>query len=284
MPSSMTLPLLSPDSSPLNDFKFQTILSLQHLFRIGTAMSVSWFTGTVAYLPFSQNSSTATLPIAQRAKIAGQAWIWIHTRLHIPDENDDDQTRDLWEEKHHAGFQTMGQGTKTMSLPDWEIVSIRNTARNGLVTPSFWIAEVEELPRGAGVEWAALSGVVGGPVMVCSAPLFCQLKTTDLVQLSYKTKDGSWTVEQCWFGNVVQSVVKVLFSNDDVVGRKVDDALESVGLEAGIGAVASWLDVTAEGIGSALEGKRYGGLVLCRSLRGAEGRRLAAVLVFETLA
>ena len=37
---------------------------------------------------------------------------------------------------------------------------------NEMGIPSFWAAEVEELPRGAGIEWAALSGVVGASVKV----------------------------------------------------------------------------------------------------------------------
>jgi diphthine-ammonia ligase len=39
------------------------------------------------------------------------------------------------------------------------------------MAPSFWAAEVEELPRGAGVEWAALQGVVGAGVKACSFTL-----------------------------------------------------------------------------------------------------------------
>jgi diphthine-ammonia ligase len=176
----MTLPPLLSNEGLLENFKFQTVLSLQHLFRIGTAMSVSWFTGTVAYLPFSQTSST-TLSTPQRARIAGQAWTQVHARprpldsnsLDFPDEDDDGRPRDLWEEKYYAGLETMGRGAETKVLPDWETVSFEHGEGSGLGVPSFWAAEVEELPRGAGIEWATLSGVVGGAVKVRNSPSLC---------------------------------------------------------------------------------------------------------------
>ena len=51
-------------------------------------------------------------------------------------------------------------------LPDWESVEIVEGQDNVMGIPSFWAAEVQELPRGAGIEWAALSGVVGASVKV----------------------------------------------------------------------------------------------------------------------
>lgn len=59
---------------------------------------------------------------------------------------------------------------------------------NGNVTPPFWIAEVEELPRGSAVEWAAGMGVVGGDVKVFTVPflisfvLLCSLCSLCLIQ------------------------------------------------------------------------------------------------------
>jgi hypothetical protein len=104
------------------------------------------------------------------------------------------------------------------------------------------------------------------------------------VQLSWKVKEGSWRVDQCWFGDVVQSVVKVVSSGDNAeIGRKVEEALQSVHLGADVGALSSWIDVSIDGVGQALRGKRHGGFVPCRSLWDGDGRRLAAVLVFESI-
>ena len=176
VPSSMELPSQSYSSSPLKDFQLQTTLSLQHLFRIGTAMSVSWLTGTVAYLPSSENAGIAILPTAQRARIAGQAWARTHARPDRSDNIDDEEPRDLWEEKYHAGLSTMAQETQPRILPDWDVVSFADQESKGLSFPSFWAAEVHELPRGAGIEWAALSGLADCSVLVCGCPAirFCK--------------------------------------------------------------------------------------------------------------
>jgi diphthine-ammonia ligase len=107
IPSTMTLPSPTASGSDLKNFKFQTVLSLQHLFRIGIAMSVSWFTGTVAYLPSSQSTSLSS---STRAAVAGQAWDAIHARPSDDDDDDQDsnsQSRDLWEEKHYAGLSSL---------------------------------------------------------------------------------------------------------------------------------------------------------------------------------
>lgn len=58
----------------------------------------------------------------------------------------------------------MGQNSETKRLPDWDTVSFGEGS--GLVVPRFWAAEVEDLPRDAGIEWAALPGVAGGAVKV----------------------------------------------------------------------------------------------------------------------
>jgi hypothetical protein len=135
-------------------------------------MSVSWFTGTVAYLPSPQSPSNDPPPLSSsiRARIAGQAWTAIHAR---PQSNDssasdfaDDKPRDLWEEKYYAGLASMARTTEREMLPDWDAVEYKEGEESGSWTPAFWAAEVEELPRGAGVEWAALEGVVGAKVTV----------------------------------------------------------------------------------------------------------------------
>lgn len=138
-------------------------------------MSVSWFTGTVAYIPSSSGntSTTVSLTPCTRAMVAGQAWAAIHARpaAHEAKSQDspyDDGERDLWEERYHAGATSMGGSTETKVLPDLDSVEVGEGGEiEDSLLPSFWAAEVEELPRGAGVEWAALSGVVGARVKVC---------------------------------------------------------------------------------------------------------------------
>lgn len=70
----------------------------------------------------------------------------------------------------------------------------------------------------------------------------------------------------------------------DVIGRRLTEALESVGMKAGASACASWLDLSIPDVGEALVINRLGGVVPCRSLWDANGKKLAAVLVFDTAA
>jgi diphthine-ammonia ligase len=54
-----------------------------------------------------------------------------------------------------------GGSSVQKKLPDWEVV-----AGGEREIPPFWAVEVEELPRGSGIEWHAHLGVVAGPVKV----------------------------------------------------------------------------------------------------------------------
>lgn len=115
-------------------------------------MDVGWWTSAVAYLPRGAD--------AQRAVLAGRAWGLLHERGSEEEDDEDGGERDLWEEKHLAGMEQRGGGVTRRELPDWEVLKGQTGA------PPFWAAEVEELPRGAGIEWHAHVGVVGGPVEV----------------------------------------------------------------------------------------------------------------------
>ncbi len=102
--------------------------------------------------------------VSQSAQIAAQAWSLIHHR-DIEDENsEDDESRDLWEEKHYAGRENRGGRKEKREFPDWGIVdSVHGGETN---SPPFFAVEVEELPREAGIEWHAHLGVTDGPIKV----------------------------------------------------------------------------------------------------------------------
>lgn len=85
------------------------------------------------------------------------------------------------------------------------------------------------------------------------------------------------------FGNMIHSVVKVLYTDDvENISKSTTEALESVGRASEARATASWLDVSIGDIGRAVGPAR--GVVPCRSLWDARGRRLAMVLVFDLMA
>ncbi|KAG9236470.1 ATP binding L-PSP endoribonuclease family protein-like protein, partial [Amylocarpus encephaloides] len=152
IPHSMILP--RPSKDPTADFSLQATLSLQHLHRIAIDMVVSWFTSAVAYLPISTSSRNHEYAIA-----ASSCWSLLHQPPSDPDGNDD-ESRDLWEEKHYYGTQNFGSSEEVKSLPDWDAVEVED----GCTTPPFFALEVEGLPRSAGVEWHAHKGIAGGPI------------------------------------------------------------------------------------------------------------------------
>lgn len=113
-------------------------------------MGVRWWTGAIAYIP---SSSSLSLPTESRSKINARAWKAIHQPPSITGD-DDEESRDLWEEKYRQGSSAIGQKGEKRELPDWSL--------DAKGAPPFFTAEVEELPRGSAVEWHALGGVAGG--------------------------------------------------------------------------------------------------------------------------
>ena len=143
------------------DFKLQTVLALQHLWRIGEDIGVSWWTSAVAYLPRGPSES-----VAARAMLACKAWAHIHRRQSEEEEDlDSDEVRDLWEEAHYAGRESNRQATAARPLPDWSMVEQSSDAATALIPPVFAV-EVDELPRQSQIEWHAHLGVVNGSVQV----------------------------------------------------------------------------------------------------------------------
>ncbi|PBP25799.1 hypothetical protein BUE80_DR003272 [Diplocarpon rosae] len=163
VPQTMALP--GQETTEDAWFKKQAVLSLQHLVRIAQEMHVSWLTSCVAYIPHTPSSELSGLA---RHRILEQAWRLLHAKPNGEDEEaeEGEAERDLWEEKHYAGMELYGAGAAATTVPGWEVVSVAG----GETAPPFWTAEVDELPRGAGVEWAAGWGVVGGRVEVSTHP------------------------------------------------------------------------------------------------------------------
>ncbi|RKF78204.1 Diphthine--ammonia ligase [Golovinomyces cichoracearum] len=161
IPQTMKLP--SSESSS-NLLSLQVTLSLQHLWRIGMAIGVGWWTSVVAYLPHRiEDIENNHAPEA--ALISSQAWSYLHDFNHNdePREDKDDEAveLDLWENKYHAGMRKMDAQSRvaTSCLPDWSLLdsSCKNRA-----PPPFFAVEVHELPRQSAVEWHAHLGIISG--------------------------------------------------------------------------------------------------------------------------
>lgn len=158
VPASMVLP---PDEDGL---PLQITLALQHLWRVGMEMGVRWWSSAVAYIPSSSSESDRSYA----ARLAATAWKGAHMTSSTS-STDAAEDLDPWDRKHNPLYMTYGDsgdaGAATPSLPDWEVLKDFNADADaeddGLTQrplPFVFLAEVEELPRSAGVEWHAHLG------------------------------------------------------------------------------------------------------------------------------
>ncbi|KAH8675739.1 hypothetical protein BX600DRAFT_432295 [Xylariales sp. PMI_506] len=172
VPASMSLPspppALSSSSSSLTSetAAAQITLALQHLWRVGVEMQASWWTSAAAYFP----RTPAEPEMRRQAILAARAWRSAHlwTRKSGEEEDDDDGGGgpDLWDRKfnpQYMAFTEADESENKCTLPDWEVLAAAAHADDGEAEeaiPFFFAAEVEELPRAAGVEWHAHAGLV----------------------------------------------------------------------------------------------------------------------------
>jgi diphthine-ammonia ligase len=142
------------ESEERAEFVAQSVLSLQHLWRIGRAVDVSAWTGAVAFL-----SRGTAHEMRQRAVIACKTWQEIHKVLGPaldPGASNDDVEQpgevDVWDIKNRVAQLDVEEGDCRPSLPDFTKIS--GNAQD-TVEPPVFVAEVEELPRGAQIEWSS---------------------------------------------------------------------------------------------------------------------------------
>lgn len=150
----------------LADFKLQAILALQHLWRVGNAMNVGWWTSAIAFLVAGEDE------IGNKASLSSSAWKAIHTqRKQIGEENpltgSDDANFDVWDQQHR-GFRIPEAEAEDKGIPDLSMLSVTkpsSTEGKNLDSPvpPLFVVEVAQLPRGSQIEWQAL-GVSRAPV------------------------------------------------------------------------------------------------------------------------
>lgn len=94
------------------------------------------------------------------------------------------------------------------------------------------------------------------------------------------SEDG-WSIHQCVFGGTVQSVVMLDYSEDiPALRRRLEEALKDLGVDLGVEerVHASYFDISIQGTWDA---GNFGVKIPCRSVWGASGKRLAAVLIID---
>ncbi|POS87535.1 hypothetical protein EPUL_003884 [Erysiphe pulchra] len=205
IPHTMKLPTLEITSHPV---AFQVTLSLQHLWRIGLALKVKWWTSVIAYLPHDATSTSKNIP--EVAMLASEGWknLHVYQELKEAEEEDESEVPDLWEQKHHAGMQIRGRRATPFRniLPDWSLLktcSHNEDWHTNSLSPFFAI-EVEELPRASAIEWHAQLGIIPGSSQV---NISC-----------HETQDqlNRWTIYQCIFGDDAMHIIIAIQIMEDI--------------------------------------------------------------------
>ncbi|KAL8927821.1 MAG: hypothetical protein Q9172_001194 [Xanthocarpia lactea] len=159
VPSSMEIVTRSEESRSEQKsatFRLQTTLALQHLWRIGKAMNVSWWVGAIAFVVAGKDD------IQEKAHVTALAWTEIHaqerrSRLTGDQTRTDDTGFDVWNQQCVDGGSFM-TGRENDVLPDFSCLSVvpkdeAATPNGHLVVPPFFVIEVAQLPRSSQIEW-----------------------------------------------------------------------------------------------------------------------------------
>ncbi|KAL4893855.1 hypothetical protein BDV59DRAFT_192965 [Aspergillus ambiguus] len=146
-PASMEL--VDGSSRVEERFSLRAVLSLQHMWRIGTAMQVDWWLAGVAYFTGPQH----------QAHVAWWLWEMLHAPASTEDADEEGPVLDAWDIKYGGRAHEAGTaGTGTAALPNFDIAEA-----DEVIVPPFFAVQVAELPRGSDVEWQGL-GYGGGGV------------------------------------------------------------------------------------------------------------------------
>lgn len=156
-------------------FAGQSLLGLQHLWRIGRAMKVGWWTVGVAYL----SSACEALETQKRVQTVHEAWKAVHREHWLrgkpgssgeQDEDDgDDGDGDIWDRTHN-GYSAYATGARWDDETKRAMVPDRRAVHSGTFVPPCYAVQVEQLPRNVDVEWHSF-GLAKGQVRLLAPNL-----------------------------------------------------------------------------------------------------------------
>ena len=194
------------------------------------------------------------------------------------DEDSDDGGPDIWDRRFNTQYMELaGAGEGEQKLPDWSKVTPNKKPRRAGAIPPLFVAEVEELPRGAGAEWHAHLGVAGGEVVVCKEEGGEGLSISQTVVREEESGVS-----------VVVGVVSERFEGVSSPSRLDQLAREGLAKFGGDGSfpVVMVRYIDAGVYGDVTTNQWEGGIpfVPCRSLwDAATGERLASVVVYRSV-
>ena len=135
----------SESKSEMQLFQEQACLALQHLWRIGKAMSVSWWTGSIAFI-------TGGGDVRMKSIITWEIWKGVHQKELWEEDGVEEDGLDAWDRKY-GGLGSLVRGEiEVQSLPDIARLSLSPADK----PPGFFAVQVDGLPRGCNIEWQGL--------------------------------------------------------------------------------------------------------------------------------
>ncbi len=139
-------------STGMELFQKRTCLALQHLWRIGKAMNVSWWTDATAFI-------AGNLDIHGKAMVAWKTWEAMHQyeTWDFTGEEEDYHSLgglDVWDLRYGGLGSLVQVQSKCQNLPDFK----RSSYPTWHNAPQFFAVQVDELPRGCDIEWQS-SGI-----------------------------------------------------------------------------------------------------------------------------
>ncbi|KAL8871460.1 MAG: hypothetical protein Q9174_002712 [Haloplaca sp. 1 TL-2023] len=251
----------------LAEFRLQTTVALQHLWRIGKAMSVGWWIGATAFVVSSRDD------IKEKAFIAGLAWKMIHASgtsdLNIGYGDTDDADFDVWDQqrKNVGNFAPKGH---EIALPDLSCISKVNAKGSNIegsqyVVPPFFAVEVSQLPRHSEIEWQSL-GIVQTSIKVFDAVTEGGISVTVCMLPLYRIVVGYIGIEQTEVDDEVSTRIEqaILFLQRRCNVSDLDSAHKTIYTSCKINAVSF-----------------HAQLVPCKSVWDIDGKPLAVALIVE---
>lgn len=264
VPATMEILPAEEGEAPYMKFWKRCLLSLQHLWRIGTEMQVEWWSGAIAFI--AQTEDGDTVPISAKAQLALELW----QALHIPpktkagqDVEEDMHGPDIWDLKYGGmgSFATDESDQKRLLL-NFECLGkghseSKDTGESKYLVPGFFAVEIAELPRAADIEWQAAGYSKGSVVMDEQLP----------PELACSNNNENWFT-------ITSTLLSVETHDEEAADGTAFDRKET-GLKPGYnGLSTAFISILPDEVESGAEAKRNATVSALKALSGSTNKSL----------
>jgi diphthine-ammonia ligase len=209
-------------------------------------MEVGWWLGAVAFF-------TGTDHIKARAQLAWKLW----QKLHDPKDRESDEeesTLDVWDIKYGRRGHEQSRPIARPQIPNFDIVEAEGSKNR---VPAFFAVQVHELPRNSDIEWQGLGYRCEG------------------VRLTRTETEFGRTVEATTTENQRYSCIEIDSEAD--LQTQIQRVSEVYAAQAQSGAFHCVIYSSQPLPQDCSQGQ----VIPCKSVWGADGRRLAAGVIIQ---